>query len=88
MDKKHNELLRIEKLEKDNETLFSKINSITVSQAYVDEKLNCIMTTLAELKSGLYELRYVPQKRWEKVIAAIISGIVTLCFGILFGKYI
>lgn len=88
MDKKHNEILRIEKLEKDSETLFSKINAITVSQAYVDEKLNCIMTTLTELKSGLYELRYVPQRRWEKVIAAIISGIVTLCFGILFGKYI
>ena len=59
--------VRIEKLEHDNEVLFSKVNSITVTQAYVDEKLSTIVTTLAELKSGLYELRYVPQKRWEKV---------------------
>lgn len=88
MHKNQNELLRIEKLEKDNETLFSKINSITVSQAYVDEKLTCIMSTLTELKTGLYELRYVPHRRWEKIIAAVISGVVTLFFGILFGKYV
>ena len=79
--------LRIKKLEHDNEILFSKVNSITVSQACVDEKLNSIMSTLVELKSGLGELRNLPQRRWEKIIAAIISGAVTLIFGILFGKY-
>ena len=79
--------LRIKKLEHDNEILFSKVNSITVSQACVDEKLNSIMSTLVELKSGLGELRNLPQRRWEKIIAAIISGAATLIFGILFGKY-
>lgn len=88
MLKNHNIILRIEKLEKDNEAMSSKINSITVTQAYVDEKLSSIMATLTELKTGLYELRYVPQRRWEKVIAAVISSAVTLFFGILFGKNI
>ena len=88
MSRRNNTLHRIEKLEKDSETLFSKVNAITVSQAYVDEKLSSIMATLSELKTGLHDLRFIPQRRWEKISAAVISSVITLVFGILFGKYI
>lgn len=88
MENKNSLIIRIERLEKECEVLNKKTNNITVKEACVDEKLNSIMVTLSELKSGLYELRYVPQKRWEKVVGTIITSIVTLIFGILFGKYV
>lgn len=81
-------MLRIQKLEKDTEQLFSKVNSVAISQACVDEKLSSMMVTLAELKSGLNELRDEPRSRWERLLGAIISSVVTLIFGILFGKWL
>lgn len=79
---------RIEKLEHDSEILFSKVNSVALTQACVDEKLSSIIDTLSELKNTVNELRGLPQKRWEKIIASVITSAVTLLCGLIFGKMI
>lgn len=79
-------LARTEKLERDTELLFSKVNAFAISQACVDEKLSNIMSTLNELKSGMSELNRVPIKRWETLIGAVISTVVALAMGFLFGR--
>ncbi|NMA79462.1 MAG: hypothetical protein GX967_02300 [Clostridiales bacterium] len=79
-------LARTEKLERDTELLFSKVNAFAISQACVDEKLSNIMTTLNELKSSVSELNRLPIKRWETFIGAVISALVAMVMGFLFGR--
>lgn len=51
---------RLDRMEKDIDSLFKKTNAAAVAQAAVDEKLSSMMSTLAELKEGVSLLQQTP----------------------------
>lgn len=81
-------LNRLEKLEKDIDILYNKVNSAAIAQAAVDEKLSSMLRTLTELKEGMQALQQQPLKRLETIIGAFISALVALIVGYFFGTKI
>jgi hypothetical protein len=73
--------IRLDKLERDNYELFNRTNTTAITLATVNEKLNSMLLTLGELKSGMESLKQQPAKRWEGIMGALISAIVATCVG-------
>ena len=78
--------LRIEKLEREVEVLFSKVNAYAVSQATTLEKLGSVLETLAELKEGIRQLQAQPAKRFDSIVGAAISATLAALIGYFFGR--
>ncbi|MBC8585338.1 hemolysin XhlA family protein [Youxingia wuxianensis] len=78
---------RLDRMEKDIDSLFKKTNAAAVAQAAVDEKLSSMMSTLAELKEGVSLLQQTPLKRYEAIIGAVITAFVSAFLGFFFGKW-
>ena len=72
--------VRVDKLEKDTEELFEKINMATVTLAAVNEKLSAMLTTLGEVKQAVATLQSRPGRFWDAfmnvITAAVVSGLV------------
>lgn len=67
-----------------HEKIFGQLNAMEVRGATVDERYHSIVQTLGEIKSDLAKLNSVPGNRWEKIIWAVISAIVTLIVASVF----
>lgn len=76
---------RIKSLEEDRDRnsnqhreFYSKFEEVNIKNATFEEKFNRIMATLDEIKRDLNELKCKPTKRWDSVVAAIISATVVI----------
>jgi hypothetical protein len=78
--------IRLDKLERDNCELFNRTNTTAITLATVNEKLNSMLITLGELKSGMERLQQQPAKRWESILGALLSAIVATCVGFIAAK--
>ena len=78
--------IRLDKIERDNCELFNRTNKAAVTLATVNEKLNSMLVTLSELKSGMERLQQQPAKRWEGIMGALISAVVATCVGFIAAK--
>lgn len=76
----------IERLENDVAELYRRTNAAEINQATINEKLNSMLITLGELKSGLKRLQEMPSKRIEKFFGAIIAALATALIGYLTGR--
>lgn len=78
--------MRLDKVEKDIEVLYSKINNHAVTLAAVNEKLCSVLVTLGELKESIDSIQKAPAKRWEQLVSAIISVAVSGIAGFVIGR--
>lgn len=76
----------IERLESDVAELYRRTNAAEINQATINEKLNSMLITLGELKSGLKSLQEQPSRRLEKFWGALIGAIVSVIIGFLSGR--
>ncbi|HEX3026293.1 MAG TPA: hypothetical protein VHR42_03585, partial [Clostridia bacterium] len=79
---------RIDKIEKEIDRLNSKYNEVTVGQAAIAEKINCVLVTMTEVKESIKAIQQIPSKRWETLITAVISAAVVTIIGFLAGKFL
>jgi hypothetical protein len=78
--------IRLDKLERDNCELFNRTNSAAITLATVNEKLNSMLITLGELKSGMERLQQQPARRWESLLGALLSAMVAAGVGFVAAK--
>ena len=78
----------IERLEADVTELYRRTNAAEINQATINEKLNSMLITLGELKSGLKRLQEQPARRLEKIIVSVITAIATAIIGYFAGKIV
>lgn len=74
---------RLKTLEEDsrrNQTthkeMFERFEKLGQEYARIDAQYANILTTLAKLETSLEELKSKPAKRWDAVIASVITGVV------------
>lgn len=82
---------RIKSLEEDRERnsnqhkeFYEKFEESRIASATFKEKFDRIMDSLSEIKSDLNELKSKPDKRWEKIISAVIGGVIVIVLGYVF----
>lgn len=82
---------RIQQLENDSKRnseqhkeFYSSLEDSKVSGAVTNERYNTIIQTLNSLSAKVENMQSVPQKRWDTVIASVITGIIGAVIGILF----
>lgn len=78
----------IERLEADVAELYRRTNAAEINQATINEKLNSMLITLGELKSGLKRLQEQPARRIEKFWGAVIAAIATALVGYFAGRIV
>ncbi len=70
----HNDIIRrVNELESNIRSLFSTTNKNAIAQATITTKLDNLLVSVGELKAQLTEINTKPSKRWELIIATIIS---------------
>jgi septation ring formation regulator EzrA len=79
---------RIEKLENDVAELYDKTTASAVTEAAINEKLNSMLITLSEVKSGLSKLQEQPARRWDTLISSALAALATALIGYLIGQII
>lgn len=79
--------VRVEKLEDDVRSLFSKVNEAVVAQAAVNEKLNSLLVTLGEVKQAVTALQQMPARRLDMLLRAAAAALATGICGYLFAKF-
>lgn len=78
--------LRLDKLERDEEALFAKVNAVVVAQATVAEKLGAMMMTLDELRLAVRALEQTPGQRFETLVRALLTALVSAAAGYFFAR--
>ena len=80
---------RIKRLEDDSirntEThrkFYDQLEQCRTNDAVTGERYQTILTTMAEMKSDIAEMKGKPAKRWDSVITSLISGIVGVLVGL------
>lgn len=73
---------RIEKLESEHETL----HTLATSVAVMAERMTSMDTKMDTLTTKVEEIEQKPVKRWETVIACVITGIVGAILGFALNK--
>lgn len=68
---------RITALEGDVKVLYSKMSSVSISQAQANTKLDSMIETLDEMKTNISELKKRPLILWDKFLFALIGAIGT-----------
>jgi len=70
------------------EKLDIKLNTHSVYQAQLDEKIGHVLQTLNELKDGLDMLKTLPARRYEGVVMAVLSALASAAIGFFFAKLV
>jgi len=86
MDDIESTKIRVDRLEKSVDLLSEKNAKVEIEQALIDEKVNCILTTLNEVKKTVNNLQLAPVKRWDILVGSAISSFISIITGILIGK--
>lgn len=73
---------RIKKLESEHETL----HTLATSVAVMAERMTSMDTKMDTLTTKVEEIEQKPAKRWETVIACVITGIVGAILGFALNK--
>lgn len=68
---------RIQKLEEDVKTLYSKVNNFAVTSAEMSTKLDSVLLTLGELKESIKSVQNRPSRLWDKLIFGILTAVGT-----------
>ena len=68
---------RVEAVEENIKELYGKTNKTDHDLVAVTTTMNSIMETLGELKAAVESLKSRPATLWDKLIAALIGGLVT-----------
>lgn len=81
---------RIKRLEDDSERnsaqhreFYNAFKELEKQNTRTEERYNTILTTMSETKTAVEELKSKPAKRWDAIIAAAITGIVSFVIGLL-----
>lgn len=81
---------RIKRLEDDSirntEThrkFYDQLEQCRTNDAVTGERYQTILTTMAEMKNDIAEMKGKPAKRWDAVILSLISGIVGILVGLV-----
>lgn len=83
----HSEIVnRVTQLENSVKELYLRMTSREIDAGKVDEKLNNIKATLDNLVVKVSELADNPGKRWNTLITALTTGLVTGILGFLLSK--
>ena len=74
--------------EKNTEThreMYDRLRKLEIDQAETKTQYGHIMETLVSIKSDVAELKSKPGKRWESIVAALISALVggLIAFGLM-----
>lgn len=74
--------------EKNTEThreIYDRLRKLEIDQAETKTQYGHIMETLVSIKSDVAELKSKPGKRWESIVAALISALVggLIAFGLM-----
>ncbi len=73
--------VRVDKLERDSADLFSRMNATSVAQAAISEKLSSMLVTLGEVKQAVSNLQGMPARRWEWLLRAALTALVSAACG-------
>ena len=73
-----------EKSSKDHHEMYDRIRQLEIANAKTDTQYGQIMETLGTLKAEISTLKEKPARRWEIVITAIITGVVSIALGLIF----
>lgn len=76
----------LQSLEKRFDKLESKVENISTQATRTDAQYSYLVQSIAELKGQINNLASIPNKRWETVIAVVITAIITLAIGKFLGK--
>lgn len=81
---------RLKRLEDDSERnsaqhreFYNAFKELEKQNTRTEERYNTILTALAETKTAIEELKGKPAKRWDALVAAIISAVVGIAVGLL-----
>lgn len=81
---------RISALEKDVERnsnqhreFYNSFKELEKRDAVTGERYGTILSTMAEMKTAIEDMKAKPGKRWESVIAAVITGVVAFVLGLV-----
>lgn len=64
---------------------YNKFNDLTTKQAIADERYNNILAVTNETKSILTELKEKPAKKWDNLSWFVITSVVGIVIGYVFG---
>ena len=73
-----------EKSSKDHHEMYDRIRQLEIANAKTDTQYGQIMETLGALKVEISALKEKPARRWESVVASVITGVVGIVLGLLF----
>lgn len=76
----------IQELKENQTTINERIDNINQQQAISDERFRHILACLDALKKEVNMLAEKPAKRWETILAGIISSSVGILVGMFLGK--
>ena len=62
-----------------------KFDKINIAQAKIDAQYTNILSTLAEMKAAVEEIRSKPAKKWDTATTAIITGVVGFLMALMLG---
>lgn len=68
---------RIQKLEEDVKTLYSKVNTFAVTSAEMSTKLDNVLLTLGEVKESIKSVQNRPSRLWDKLIFGFLTAVGT-----------
>ena len=77
---------RIERIENDIKELFQKNNENTNRQSITETKLDTVINLMNDMKNKIDEIAQRPGKRWDTLVMIIITAVVGVVIGMLFGK--
>ena len=82
---------RIKALEEDSQRnqkthkeFFSRFEALNLEAAGIQKDFQNILLVLNEVKADVKELKDKPARRWESVVASVITGVVGIVLGLLF----
>lgn len=68
---------RVESCEKSIRSLEQRQTDYAVEQAKINTQLSNALVTLGEIKSSIEQIKEKPAKRWDSIVATVISVVVT-----------
>lgn len=82
-DNQYNELIQLRKEVREHEKRIAEIEKNHSVQEY---QYKTIMETLTEMKRDIIDLKSTPSKRWDLIVAGIISSIIAFIASVTLNK--
>lgn len=82
-----NDSERLDKVEQEQDKLWKTVNQIDKKLEINSYQTHQILNIVQKLQETVDELRQKPAQNWDKIVGAIITGIVGVLVGLLFSKF-